>query len=188
MYRHSDTGSFLNSAPIYQASPFTFIPRGSNRMFAFRLLSNQRALSHLTKSNGFAPVQLSVSIIFTFAMLFFVAVLPWRAAIAEPALQEAGKPRLIAFRAEWCAPCRRLTPALNKVKKSFGSKIDVIEVDVDDVNNRTLVDQYQVNVVPTAVFISEAGTTQIIPGVNAQNLSAGARALARSAPRQIGAR
>lgn len=38
---------------------------------------------------------------------------------------------IVDFWATWCGPCRMLSPNLEKIKKSWGDKIEVVKVDVD---------------------------------------------------------
>lgn len=38
---------------------------------------------------------------------------------------------IVDFWATWCGPCRRLSPSLDKIKKTWGDKVEVVKVDVD---------------------------------------------------------
>lgn len=43
----------------------------------------------------------------------------------------AGGAVLIDFSAEWCGPCKVLTPVIERVSKDYGGKLNVYKVDVD---------------------------------------------------------
>jgi len=48
-------------------------------------------------------------------------------------------PVLVDFWAPWCAPCKQLTPALEKVTRAAGGRIKLVRIDIDQ--NRALVQQ-----------------------------------------------
>lgn len=60
------------------------------------------------------------------------------------------KPVLIDFFAEWCGPCKTMSPILKQVKDNLGNNISVIKVDVD--KNQSLASRYQVRGVPTLML------------------------------------
>lgn len=55
-------------------------------------------------------------------------------------------PVLVDFYAEWCGPCKTMSPILKDVK----DKVSIIKIDVD--KNQTLAAKYQVKGVPTMLL------------------------------------
>ncbi|MBL9094844.1 MAG: thioredoxin [Planctomycetaceae bacterium] len=63
---------------------------------------------------------------------------------------QAAEPVLVDFWAEWCGPCRTMTPTLEKLARDF----KVCKVNVD--RNPKLAARYQVSSIP-ALFIFKNG-------------------------------
>jgi len=49
----------------------------------------------------------------------------------EDRVLRSSGPVLVAFTAEWCAPCRWLYPILDELKVAHGEAITILRVDVD---------------------------------------------------------
>jgi len=75
----------------------------------------------------------------------------------------AGKrPAIIDFYADWCAPCRQLSPLVEEIAKEYSGKIDVYKVDTDKEN--VLSQKLGITGLPTLVFIPVEGKPQITMG------------------------
>jgi thioredoxin 1 len=59
-------------------------------------------------------------------------------------------PVLVDFWAEWCMPCRMLTPTIEAVAADFAGKLKVGKVDTD--SNRNTAVNYNINAIPTVIL------------------------------------
>lgn len=57
--------------------------------------------------------------------------------------------KLYKFYADWCAPCKRISPAVKKFCDDEG--IELVEINVEDLNEQEL-EGYKVRCVPTLVM------------------------------------
>lgn len=66
-----------------------------------------------------------------------------------------GKPMVVDFGSNSCIPCRQLRPVLQKIRKDYTGKLEVLIIDIR--NNQKLASDYQIQVIPTVVFFDPAG-------------------------------
>ena len=57
---------------------------------------------------------------------------------------------VVDFFANWCGPCRMLSPILDEVKEDLGDKVEIYKVNVDDEEN--LAREFGVMSIPCVFF------------------------------------
>ena len=75
---------------------------------------------------------------------------------------EGDKPAILDFYADWCGPCRMLSPVLAQVQKEYGGKLQVYKINTD--KQRELAATFGIRSLPTVVFIPLEGQPQAILG------------------------
>ncbi len=68
----------------------------------------------------------------------------------EDAITNAGKPAIVDFWAEWCGPCRMLTPIVHELSEQYGDQVVVAKVDVD--SNPQISLKFGIRNIPTILF------------------------------------
>ncbi len=60
---------------------------------------------------------------------------------------------LVDFYADWCGPCRMMTPVLEKVAKEVHGKATIAKLDID--HAQRIAGSFQVTSVPTLILFKE---------------------------------
>ncbi len=90
-------------------------------------------------------------------------------------ITNAGKPALVDLWAEWCGPCRMLTPIVKELAEEYGDKVVIAKVDVD--SNPGISQKFGIRNIPTILFFKDGEVADkqvgVVPkGVLAEKLDA----------------
>ena len=68
----------------------------------------------------------------------------------EEEVLNAEEPVLIDYWAEWCGPCKMITPILSEVAEEYGDKIKIAKLNIDD--NPETPPKYGIRGIPTLML------------------------------------
>jgi thioredoxin 1 len=75
---------------------------------------------------------------------------------------QAGQPVLVDFWAEWCAPCRMLSPTVDAIAEEYAGKVTVRKMNVDF--NPATPAKYGVRGIPTLIVFKDGEEAERIVG------------------------
>ena len=62
-------------------------------------------------------------------------------------------PILVDFYADWCGPCKQLTPILETLEKKYENNISFLKINVDNEDCNEICSLYKIQSMPTVLFI-----------------------------------
>ena len=71
-------------------------------------------------------------------------------------------PVMIDFYAEWCGPCRMMSPVVEKFAKEYENKVKIGKVNVDE--QVSLAMRYGIQSIPSFVFIKDGKVVDRVTG------------------------
>lgn len=70
---------------------------------------------------------------------------------------------LVDFFAEWCGPCRMLTPILEELSSELSGVLKIGKINIDDEN--TIAAKYEVSSIPTLILFKNGQEAERIVGL-----------------------
>jgi len=71
----------------------------------------------------------------------------------EEVVVNSDKPVIVDFWAEWCGPCRMISPIIEEIAEQYTGKALVVKCDVDTSPN--VAARYSIRNIPTVLFFKE---------------------------------
>ncbi len=71
----------------------------------------------------------------------------------ETDVMSSSVPVFVDFWAEWCGPCRMVSPVVEELSEEYNGKVDFVKVNVDNANE--LASKYNVFSIPTLAIFSK---------------------------------
>jgi len=71
----------------------------------------------------------------------------------EDEVLKSNLPVIVDFWAEWCGPCKMLTPILEELSDEMKNEINVVKVNLDE--NQDLAMKYSIRSIPTLLLFKE---------------------------------
>jgi thioredoxin 1 len=77
---------------------------------------------------------------------------------------QADRLTIVDFSAEWCGPCKKLTPILQDISTEYGEQIKIVEVDVGEAPATAM--KYGVTSIPQLLFFRDGIVKDSLIGLN----------------------
>ena len=85
----------------------------------------------------------------------------------EAEVLKSAVPVLVDFWAEWCMPCRMLTPTIEAVAADFAGKVKVGKMDTD--SNRDTAFKYGISAIPTVILFRDGEVKKKFVGLTSKD-------------------
>lgn len=80
----------------------------------------------------------------------------------ESELATSDKPVLLDFYANWCSPCKKISPLMDELSQSYGDDVIIAKVDVDV--QRALAGTFDVMSIPTVLLLKKGQVLERVVG------------------------
>jgi thioredoxin 1 len=80
----------------------------------------------------------------------------------EAEVLKSSKPVIVDYWAEWCGPCRQVSPVLEEIASEHGDKIDVVKLNIDE--NPAISQRYKIMAIPTMSVFKDGEVVKQIVG------------------------
>ncbi|MEO0972489.1 MAG: thioredoxin, partial [Pseudomonadota bacterium] len=84
----------------------------------------------------------------------------------EQEVMQSDVPVLVDFWAEWCGPCRMLTPLIEQLSSSYDGRAKVAKLNVDEAQQLAM--KYNVRSIPTVILFKDGQVQDTFVGIKKQ--------------------
>lgn len=75
---------------------------------------------------------------------------------------KSAQPVIVDFWAEWCGPCKALSPVLDEIASESEGKINIVKVNVDEASE--LANRFGIRGIPTLIFFKDGEVKSTLVG------------------------
>ena len=80
----------------------------------------------------------------------------------EAEVLQSDKPAIIDFWAEWCAPCRQISPVIKELAAEYGDQVKIVKMDIEA--NPGTPGKYGVRAIPTILAFQGGQVVEQLQG------------------------
>lgn len=84
----------------------------------------------------------------------------------EETILKSKTPILVDFYADWCTPCKMMSPIIEEVSNEFKGKITVLKINIDECPD--IAQKYSVMSIPTIILFKNGEATKTSVGVTSK--------------------
>jgi len=81
----------------------------------------------------------------------------------EEEVLKSDVPVLVDFWAEWCQPCKMVSPIVDEIGQEYAGRVKVAKIDVD--SNSKIATQYGIMSIPSLLFFKDGKVVDQVVGV-----------------------
>ena len=79
----------------------------------------------------------------------------------------SGKTTIVDFFADWCGPCRKLSPIMDEIEQELSGKAKFTKINTDE--NIELAQKYQISGIPTLLVFKDGQLVERMVGLMPKN-------------------
>lgn len=85
-------------------------------------------------------------------------------------VEQSSVPVVVDFWAEWCGPCKMLSPVLDEIGGELEGRAKVVKVDIESDDNRELAAKYGVRAIPALFFFKDGQLVDQLSGAQPKSV------------------
>ncbi len=85
----------------------------------------------------------------------------------EEEVLKSEKKVLVDFYADWCGPCKMMSPVVDEIAKDYSEKLKVCKLNVDEAGD--IAGEYGVMSIPTLIFFENGKVIDTVVGLTSRS-------------------